>query len=655
MAHAEVSPGCVAPVALANSGRMGVAARRAVVVGVAILLGCAAVVTLLSQPAVESRPSSLSAKQGWMRKIYRQQRGMSPDQMFMTAIKSGEMAASDATQEVPAISPGRKGAPRLVIQAPAKTQRLQEVAAEPEEPEVVAAAPEGEASAPEGVPPAEVEAEAESQDAAVPEEVAEAAADTQVPEGVVEGQEQIADEPVPEEGAAEEEMGEETEAAPTAEGVPPGYQIVSGAPAESQPPMNVVFQGSPFKVPVQSPGVGLVEDAVTIPPALFAGGGWSEETINGRPAQQKVTVTVKRPAAVEAPEEEMPASEDEAVDKGEEADQDGPGEVEAEAKAQEEASPAAADEASPVKEATPPADEQSETEAMQEHEMVAGSGVGAEEPVGTVQQPYSIGEAVPMIGAARVPEMGQVMSAMGYASVQSYCTLGKRQSPINIEFNIAPSPLPLLLWQVTSAANAQWRTVPVSIESVPSGRSLVLSGASAVMPVGGIAYALQNVHIHAASEHAIASQRFDMEVQFLHSAIVDGVEKFMVVSVFASKADETAPFLAQLAAAARIHDTELTTTEAIVSVDLALVASQVLGQTEFVGPTSTNAQSYYQYDGSFTTAPCTENVVWVVLKNPLAVTVEDLALITQYLGQPSRPVQPLNERIVLSRDVAAAL
>ena len=87
----------------------------------------------------------------------------------------------------------------------------------------------------------------------------------------------------------------------------------------------------------------------------------------------------------------------------------------------------------------------------------------------------------------------------------------------------------------------------------------------------------------------------------------------------------------------------------------ALVASQVLGQTEFVGPTSTNAQSYYQYDGSFTTAPCTENVVWVVLKNPLAVTVEDLALITQYLGQPSRPVQPLNERIVFSRDVAAAL
>jgi len=624
-------------VAAARASGMGVAARRAVVVGVAILLGCAAVVTLLSQPAGEGRPAALGAKQGWMRKIYRQQHGMSPDQMFMTAIKSGEMAASDATQEVPAITPRRSAAPRLVIQAPAKTQRLQEVAAEPEE---VAAAPEEEAPAPEGAPPAEVEAEAESQDAAVPEEVAEAAADAQVPEGVVEGQEQIADEPVP---------GEQVDAASSAQGVPPGYQIVSGAPAGSKPPMNVVFQGSPFKVPVQSPGVGLVENAVTIPPALFAGGGWSEETINGLPAQRQVTVTIKRP---EAAGEEMPATEGEAADKGEEAEQKGS----AEAEAKEKPAPTAADEvASPVQEAIPPADEQNETAAMQDPEMVRPGEVGAQVPVGAVQQPYSIGVAVPMIGAARVPEMGQVMAAMGYASVQSYCTLGKRQSPINIEFNIAPSPMPLLLWQVTSAATAQLRTAPISIESVPSGRSLVLSGASAVMPVGGVVYALQNIHIHAASEHAIASQRFDMEVQFLHSAIVDGVEKFMVVSVFASKAAETAPFLAQLAAAARIHDTELTTTESIVSIDLASVASQVLGQTEFVGPTATNAQSYYQYDGSFTTAPCTENVVWVVLKNPLAVKEEDLELISRYLAQPSRPLQPLNERIVLSRDVAAAL
>ena len=633
----------VAPVAPSRAGGTGTAARRAVVVGIAIVLGCSAVV-MLSQP--ETARGELGEKQAWMRKMYRQQHGMPPDQMFMTAIKSGEMAASDALQEVPGIAPVRKAAARLVIQAPAKTQRLQEVAGEPEAEEVSAApAEEEEVAAPEAEAPAEVEAEAESQDAGVPAEVAQAAEDAAVPEGVVEGQEQIAGEPMPEEAEEAQEPEAEAEAeTPSGGGVPPGYQIVSAAPAGSKPPMDVVFQGSPFKMPVQSPGVGLVENAVDIPPAFFAGGGWSQETINGRPLPTKVTVTVKKPEPPAQPVEETPAPEEEEAAPASE--QTAP---EASAPTADDAAQAEAPAA--VQEAIPATETQNETEVMQEPEMSTPGEIGAVAPVGEMREPYSIGAAVPMIRAARVPEMGQVIAAMGYASVQSYCTLGKRQSPINIEFNLAPSPLPLLLWQVTAATTAQLRTMPVSIESVPSGRALLLSGASAVMPVAGIAYALQSIHVHAASEHAIASQRFDMEVQFLHSAIVDGMEKFMVVSLFGSKAAETAPFLAQLAAAARMHDTELTTTESTISIDLAAVAAEVLGQTEFVGPTATNAQSYYQYDGSFTTAPCTENVVWVVLKNPLAVTADDLALIGKYLAEPSRPLQPLNERVVLSRDV----
>jgi len=67
-----------------------------------------------------------------------------------------------------------------------------------------------------------------------------------------------------------------------------------------------------------------------------------------------------------------------------------------------------------------------------------------------------------------------------------------------------------------------------------------------------------------------------------------------------------------------------------------------------VNPTATNAQSYYQYDGSFTSAPCTEGVTWLVLKNPLAVSVSDLDLLAKYLAQPSRPIQPLNGRFVLT-------
>ena len=169
------------------------------------------------------------------------------------------------------------------------------------------------------------------------------------------------------------------------------------------------------------------------------------------------------------------------------------------------------------------------------------------------------------------------------------------------------------------------------------------------MPIAGVGYSLQSVYLHTNSEHAIASQKFDMEMQFLHTAIVDGVQKYMVVSVFGRQSVESAPMLAQLAAGL---PSDFTTADATVRLNLAEIASQVLGQTEFVGPTATNAQSYYEYDGSFTTAPCTEGVTWVVLKNPLAVSARDLELLSKYLAQPSRPIQPLNDRLVLTRSVA---
>ena len=57
-------------------------------------------------------------------KMQKQKQGMSPDQMFMTAIKSGLMAASDANHVAPSSAPSTKLA---MVRAQSKTQRLQEV------------------------------------------------------------------------------------------------------------------------------------------------------------------------------------------------------------------------------------------------------------------------------------------------------------------------------------------------------------------------------------------------------------------------------------------------------------------------------------------------------------------------------------------------
>ncbi|XP_043940028.1 carbonic anhydrase 2-like isoform X2 [Protopterus annectens] len=69
--------------------------------------------------------------------------------------------------------------------------------------------------------------------------------------------------------------------------------------------------------------------------------------------------------------------------------------------------------------------------------------------------------------------------------------------------------------------------------------------------------------------------------------------------------------------------------------------------------------SYYGYKGSLTTPPCTENVAWRVLAQPLKISKKQLKTITKSLYYTRandhhkermwnnyRPVQPLNKRVV---------
>jgi carbonic anhydrase len=64
-------------------------------------------------------------------------------------------------------------------------------------------------------------------------------------------------------------------------------------------------------------------------------------------------------------------------------------------------------------------------------------------------------------------------------------------------------------------------------------------------------------------------------------------------------------------------------------------------------------RSYWAYDGSFTTPPCTEGVKWHVLYEPVTVSLQQVAAFRsleflhhdgEFVGN-ARPVQPLNGRL----------
>ncbi|XP_028592424.1 carbonic anhydrase 3-like [Podarcis muralis] len=70
-------------------------------------------------------------------------------------------------------------------------------------------------------------------------------------------------------------------------------------------------------------------------------------------------------------------------------------------------------------------------------------------------------------------------------------------------------------------------------------------------------------------------------------------------------------------------------------------------------------RSYFTYQGSFTTPPCDECVTWIILKEPITVSVDQMeklrSLSSNAAGDPYcalvdnwRPLQPLNNRMVRS-------
>lgn len=60
------------------------------------------------------------------------------------------------------------------------------------------------------------------------------------------------------------------------------------------------------------------------------------------------------------------------------------------------------------------------------------------------------------------------------------------------------------------------------------------------------------------------------------------------------------------------------------------------------------SKDYYRFNGSLTTPPCSEGVWWLVMKEPVGVSKEQVQKFMHVMHHPNnRPVQPVNARPVL--------
>lgn len=203
------------------------------------------------------------------------------------------------------------------------------------------------------------------------------------------------------------------------------------------------------------------------------------------------------------------------------------------------------------------------------------------------------------------------------------CVNGREQSPINVDYSEVKTT------KTIETIDFQYK--PTSFSVINNGHTIQVNNESErnKMIVEGTEYGLVQFHFHTPSEHQFSGQQYAMELHLVHQnenneLAVLGV---MIQEGVVNKNLQT------------IWDAlpkQKTTEEAIFirePINLQVLLSQ--------------EQTFLYYNGSLTTPPCTEEVKWIVLEQPIEMSKEQIEVFQQIFPHNNRPVQPLNEREII--------
>ncbi len=196
------------------------------------------------------------------------------------------------------------------------------------------------------------------------------------------------------------------------------------------------------------------------------------------------------------------------------------------------------------------------------------------------------------------------------------CANGRRQSPIDLRDGFAVDLEPI-----------QFFYRPAAFRVTDGGRHLQVAVYGGGIALLGRNYALAQVRFHSPSEFTVAGKGFDMEAQLVHRAD-DG--KLAIVSVFLEKGSENPVVQAALNNLPLEKGSEVAPP----------------GQTIDLNRLLPDDRGYFTFIGSLTTPPCTEDVLWLVLKRPRSISVDQLAILQRLYRPNARPVQAAHGRIV---------
>ncbi len=198
------------------------------------------------------------------------------------------------------------------------------------------------------------------------------------------------------------------------------------------------------------------------------------------------------------------------------------------------------------------------------------------------------------------------------------CGNGIEQSPINIKDSITKN--------TNNELFLLYGTNSTSI--VNNGHSIEVKFDNA----GGVVYKntqynLIQLHFHTPSENMINDKQYPMEMHLVHS---DNKGNLLVVGVLFKEGLENDEIRGIIS-------------KSSTHVDYAERIKKV-----FIMDLLPKSKGYYAFYGSLTTPPCTENVQWIVLKEAVEASRDQIDILHSILHNVARDIQPINKRVILS-------
>lgn len=196
------------------------------------------------------------------------------------------------------------------------------------------------------------------------------------------------------------------------------------------------------------------------------------------------------------------------------------------------------------------------------------------------------------------------------------CSTGQRQSPIDIrdgikvqlepiQFDYRPTPFRVI---------DNGHTVQVNLDP---GNNIIVSGRR---------YELVQFHFHRPSEERINGRQYEMVAHLVHK---DAEGRLAVVAVLLDQGKEHPMVQLVWNSLPLEKGTEQ--------------ASPVMLDMNLMLP---EQRQYYTYMGSLTTPPCTEGVLWMVMKQPATLSPYQASVFSRLYSNNARPLQSTAGRLI---------